>query len=187
VLLVSLAPIGCGEIGPPTNLPSSHQSTAVGPDDLFAVDVVGEKDLSHEYQVHPDGTIDFEHGVKVEGLEPQEIAQLLKKRLVEDRILADPQVSIIVKQYNSRKILVIGSVTKPDSITWSPGMTLVGAISLAGWFTPLADRGHVTIIRRVEKEKTIRAVVNVEAIVRHAQEDIRLQPGDTVNVSQNVF
>jgi len=51
----------------------------------------------------------------------------------------------------------------------------------------MADRGHVTIIRRVEKEKTIRAVVNVEAIVRHAQEDIRLQPGDTVNVSQNVF
>jgi protein involved in polysaccharide export with SLBB domain len=178
---------GCaGEVGPP-NLPVSHQSTAVGPDDLFDVDVVGEKDLSHEYQVHPDGTIDFEHGVNVEGLEPQEIAQLLKKRLVEDKILSDPQVSIIIKQYNSRKILVVGSVTKPDSITWTPGMTLVGAISLCGWFTPLADKGHVTIVRRVAKDKSVQAVVSVDAITRHAQEDIRLQPGDTINVSQNVF
>jgi protein involved in polysaccharide export with SLBB domain len=183
-----LAASGCGgEVGPPTNLPVSSQSTALGPDDLFEVDVVGEKELSHEYQVHPDGTIDFEHGIKVQGLEPQEIAQLLRKRLMDDRILADPQVSIIVKQYNSRKVLVIGSVQKPDSITWSPGMTLVGAISLCGWFTPLADKGHVTIIRRAGKDTSVRAVVSVEAIVRHAQEDIRLQPGDTINVSQTVF
>lgn len=178
---------GCSEVGPPTNLPRSSASTAVGPDDLFEVNVVGEKDLSHEYQVHPDGTIDFEHGVKVAGLEPQEIAQTLKKRLVEDRILADPQVSIIIKQYNSRKVLVIGSVGKPDSIAWSPGMTLVAAISLAGWFTPMADKGHVTIIRRVAQGKTVQAVVSVDAIVRHAQEDVPLQPGDTINVSQNVF
>jgi polysaccharide export outer membrane protein len=183
-----LGATGCaGEVGPPNNLPTSLQSTAVGPDDLIGVDVVGEKDLSHDYQVHPDGSIDFEHGVKVEGLEPQEIAQALKKHLVDDRILADPQISIIVKQYNSRKILVIGSVAKPDSITWAPGMTLVGAISLCGWFTPLADKGHVTIIRRVAKDKSVQAVVSVEAITRHAQEDIRLQPGDTINISQNVF
>ncbi len=186
-LLLALALPACAEVGPPTNLPTSQQSTAVGPDDLLDVNVVGEKDLSHDYQVHPDGTIDFEHGVKVEGREPQEIAQILKTRLVEDKILADPQVSIIVKQYNSRKVLVIGSVQKPDSITWTPGMTLVGAISLCGWFTPLADKGHVTIIRRVAKDKSVQAVISVEAIVRHAQEDVRLQPGDTINVSQNVF
>lgn len=175
------------EVGPPTNLPTASQSTAVGPEDLLEINVVGEAALSHEYQVHPDGTIDFEHGVKVEGLEPQDIAQLLKKGLVEGRILADPQISIIVKQYNSRKILVIGSVGKPDSLSWTPGMTLVGAISLCGWFTPMADRSHVTIIRRVGKDKSVQAVVSVEAITRHQQEDIRLSPGDTINVSQNVF
>ncbi len=184
----SLAGLGCStEAGPPTNLPTPVQSTSVGPDDLLEVDVVGEKELSHEYQVHPDGTIDFEHGVKVLGLEPQEVAQLLRQRLIDDRILADPQVSIVVKQYNSRKVLVIGAVQKPDSLAWQPGMTLVGAISLCGWFTALADKGHVTIIRRVGKDKSVQAVVSVDAIVRHAQEDVRLQAGDTVNVTQNVF
>jgi protein involved in polysaccharide export with SLBB domain len=178
---------GCYGDVPAPHLPLSAENTALGPDDLLEVDVVGEKDLSHEYQVHPDGSIDFDHGVKVEGLEPQEAAKVLRQRLMDDRILADPQVSIIIKQYNSRKVLVIGSVQKPDSVTWSPGMTLVGAISLTGWFTPLADKGHVTITRRLGKDKTVQAVVNVDAIVHHTQEDIRLQPGDTINVSQNVF
>ena len=188
LLLLATSAGGCGGgVGPPTNLPTTMTKTAVGPDDLLEIDVVGEKDLSHEYQVHPDGTIDFEHGVKVQGLEPQEIAQFLKKKLVDDRILADPQVSIIIKQYNSRKILVVGSVGKPDSIAWTSGMSLLGAISLCGWFTPLADKGHVTIIRQVGNGKSVQAVVNVDAIIHHAQEDIRLQPGDTVNVSQNVF
>jgi polysaccharide export outer membrane protein len=180
--------LGCAaEVGPPRNLPPPVETTAVGPDDLFDVDVVGEKDLSHSYQVHPDGTIDFDHGLKVDGLEPQQVAQLIRKRLIDGKILADPQVSIIVRQYNSRKVLVIGAVQKPDSLTWTPGMTLVGAISLCGWFTPLADKGHVTIIRKVGLDKSVQAVVSVEAITRHAQEDVRLQAGDTINVAQNVF
>jgi polysaccharide biosynthesis/export protein VpsN len=181
---------GCGsEVGPPTNLPRSIQTTTVGPDDLFEVIVVGEKDLSHTYQVHPDGTIEFEHGVKVTGLEPQEVAQRLRQVLIDDRILADPQVSVIVKQYNSRKVLVIGAVQKPDSITWQADMTLVGAISLCGWFTALADKGHVTLTRHDpnHKERTVQAVVNVEAILRHQQEDIRLDVGDTINVLANNF
>jgi len=185
ILLIACA--DCAEVGPPRNLPASSQSTAVGPDDLFEVDIVGEKELSHEYQVHPDGTIDFLHGVKVDGLEPQEVAQLLRKTLIDGRILGDPQVSILVKQYNSRRVLVIGSVTKPDSITWTPGMTLLGAISLCGWFTAMADKGHVTLTRRVGRDKSVQVVVSVDAIIRHAQEDVRLQPGDTINVTQNVF
>jgi polysaccharide export outer membrane protein len=187
-LLVSAAALGCGaEVGPPTNLPSTSVTTVIGPDDLIAIDVVGEKDLSHDYQVHADGTIDFEHGLKVGGVEPQSLAPLIRQKLIDDRILADPQVSVIVKQFNSRKVLVVGSVQKPDSVSWTPGMTLLGAISLSGWFTALADKSHVSITRRVGQDKTVQVVVNVEAIIRHAQEDIPLQPGDTVNVTQNVF
>ena len=186
--LVTFGTSGCGPgLGPPTNLPSSLQSTSLGPDDVFDVVVVGEKEYSHEYQVHPDGSIDFRNGVKVAGMEPQDVVQALRKNLIDDKILSDPQVSILVKQYNSRKVLVVGSVAKPDNITWTPGMTLLGAISLCGWFTPLADKGHVTITRRVGKDKTVQAAVNVDAIIHHSQEDIRLQPGDTINVSQNTF
>src|ERR1700683_3532914 len=90
LILLSCATIaGCAaEAGPPRNLPAPMQSTIVGPDDMFEITVVGEKDLTHEFQVQPDGTIDFPyvHRVKVEGLEPQEVVDLLKAKLVEEKI-----------------------------------------------------------------------------------------------------
>jgi polysaccharide export outer membrane protein len=182
--------VGCAaEAGPPRNLPLPEQSTIVGPDDLFEITLLGEKDLTHEFQVQPDGTIDFPYlsRVKVEGLEPQEVVDLLKKKLIEGKILADPQITLIVKQYNSKKVLVTGAVQKPDSVSWNPGMTLVDAISRCGWFTQLADTGHVTLIRRVGKNKTIKATVSVDAITHHTQEDVLLQPADTISIEQRVF
>jgi polysaccharide export outer membrane protein len=182
--------VGCAaEAGPPRELPAPVQSTVVGPNDLFEISVLGERDLNHEFQVQPDGTIDFPyvHRVRVEGLEPQEVVDLLKAKLIEGKILSDPEITLIVKEYNSKKILVTGAVQKPDSVSWNPGMTLVGAISRCGWFTPLADTGHVTLIRRVAKGRTIRAIVSVEAITHHTQEDVPLQPADTINVEQRVF
>jgi protein involved in polysaccharide export with SLBB domain len=189
LLCLALASGCAAEAEPPRNLPAPMQSTVVGPEDLFEISVLGEKDLTHEFQVQPDGTIDFPYisRVKVEGLEPQEVVDLLKSKLVQDKILSDPQITLIVKQYNSKKILVTGAVNKSDSVTWNPGMTLVDAISRCGWFTQLADTGHVTLIRRVGKSKTIKAVVSVDAIMRHAQEDILLQPADTISVDQRVF
>jgi protein involved in polysaccharide export with SLBB domain len=189
-LVACVALAACAtEPGPPRNLPAPMQSTVVGPDDLFEITVVGEKDLTHEFQVQPDGTIDFPyvHRVKVEGLEPQEVVDLLKAKLVEEKILSDPQITLIVKQYNSKKVLVTGAVQKPDSVSWNPGMTLVDAISRCGWFTQLADTGHVTLIRRVGKSRTIKATVSVDAITHHTQEDIPLQPADTISVEQRVF
>ena len=190
ILVSAVAIAACTtEPGPPRNLPAPMQSTVVGPDDLFEITVVGEKDLTHEFQVQPDGTIDFPyvHRVKVEGLEPQEVVDLLKAKLVEGKILSDPQITLIVKQYNSKKVLVTGAVQKPDSVSWNPGMTLVDAISRCGWFTQLADTGHVTLIRRVGKTRTIKATVSVDAITHHTQEDIPLQPADTISVEQRVF
>jgi protein involved in polysaccharide export with SLBB domain len=189
LLWLALASGCAAEAEAPRNLPAPMQSTVVGPEDLFEINVLGEKDLTKEFQVQPDGTIDFPYisRVKVEGLEPQEVVDLLKSKLVQDKILSDPQITLIVKQYNSKKILVTGAVQKPDSVTWNPGMTLVDAISRCGWFTQLADTGHVTLIRHVGKAKTIKATVSVDAITRHAQEDILLQPADTISVDQRVF
>ncbi len=143
--LIALALSGCaGRPGPPLNLPAPVQSTTVGPGDVFTVVVVGEKELPTEFRVQPDGTIDFPYidRVTVSNLEPQDIVVLLKKRLVEAKVLQAPQVMVIVKQYNSKKVTVIGSVTKPGNVAWTEGMGIVDAISQAGWFTPIGDSNH---------------------------------------------
>jgi polysaccharide export outer membrane protein len=188
----ALALPGCGLFGSPrapVSLPVPQQSTTVGPGDVFEVFVFGEPNLPKEYRVQPDGSIDFPfiERVPVEGLEPQEIVTRLKERLVKAKILREPQLSLMVKQYNSKRISVIGQVTKPGTVPWIEGMKLVDALSQAGWFTSLSDSNHVIVTRYVSRERTVTAIVNVEAITDGKQNDIPLQAGDTIKVEAKVF
>jgi polysaccharide export outer membrane protein len=189
LFLVSLVACRGSRPGPPKNLPAPTPSTTVGPGDVFEVFVVGETNLPKEYRVQPDGSIDFPYleRLHVSGLEPQEIVQTIKAKLVEKKILSDPQVSLIVKQYNSKKVSIIGQVAKPGSIPWTEGMKLVDAISLSGWFTNIADSNHVILTRNVASGKTVTVVVSVDAITDGAQGDIPLQAGDTIKVEARVF
>jgi protein involved in polysaccharide export with SLBB domain len=182
---------GCGGSGAgvPKNLPAATPSTTVGPGDVFTVTVVGEKELPTEYRVQPDGTIDFPYvkRVKVDGLEPQQIVDVLRSKLVEAKVLTDPQISLIVRQYNSKKVSIIGQVTKPGSLSWAEGMKIVDAISQAGWFTPIADSGHVVLTRLAGGGKTVTVTISVDAITDGKQQDIPLQAGDTIKVEARVF
>jgi polysaccharide export outer membrane protein len=188
--LLLLACVGCHRSVPgPPNLPAPAQSTIVGPGDVFEVYVLGEKEIPKEFRVQPDGSVDFPYldRLAVGGLEPQQIEELIKKQLIERRILVDPQVTLIVKQYNSKKVSVVGAVQKPGSLPWSEGMKLVDAISLAGGLTSLADGDHVRLTRNVGSGKTVSATVSVDEITDGRQPDVPLQAGDTIKVDQRVF
>jgi polysaccharide export outer membrane protein len=170
-------------------LPAPTLSTVVGPGDLFEVSVLGEKDLPKEYRVQPDGTVDFPYldRVMVAGLEPQQIEELIKQQLEEKKILVGPQVTLVVKQYNSKKVSVIGAVAKPGSLPWSEGMKLVDAISLSGGLTALADGDRVRVTRLVGANKTVTATISIDDITDGKLGDIPLQAGDTIKVDQRVF
>jgi polysaccharide export outer membrane protein len=174
--------------GPP-NLPVPTPSTVVGPGDVFEVSVLGEKDLPKEYRIQPDGSVDFPYvdRLQVAGLEPQQIEELIKSQLVSKKILVNPQVTLVVKQYNSKKISVIGAVNKPGSLPWTDGMKIVEAISLSGGFTAIGDSNHVVLTRNVAGGKTVTAVVSVDEITDGKQPDVPLQAGDTIKVDQRVF
>jgi protein involved in polysaccharide export with SLBB domain len=190
VAIASLATAGCNRAyrGPP-NLPAPSLSTDVGPGDLFEVSVVGEKDIPKEFRVQPDGTIDFPYldRITVAGLEPQQIEELIKAGLAGHKILAAPQVTIVVRQYNSKKINIVGAVQKPGSLPWSDGMKLVEAISLAGGLGQLSDGDHVRITRIVGPNKTVTATVSIDDITDGKLGDVPLQAGDTIKVDQRVF
>ena len=105
--------------------------TTVGPEDVFDVRVFGEKELSNTYRVASDGTIDFPliGTVSVNGKTPTEIADLIEKKLVEGEFLKRPEVSILVTEYNSKKVSVFGQVKQPGTFPYQDGMSVVEAIS----------------------------------------------------------
>ncbi len=190
VALLGLCLAACGRnYPPPHNLPEPVVNQQVGPGDVLEVVIVGEEKLPHDYEIQPDGTLDFPYtpGIKVAGLEPHDVAKKVSEQLIEAKFLMRPQVQVKVKNYNSKKIQIIGQVAKPGPMPYQDGMTLVQAISAAGWFTPIADTNHLTLIRLTRDGKSVNATVSVDAITDNARPDVKLQQGDTIKVDQRLF
>jgi polysaccharide export outer membrane protein len=170
------------------NLPAPTEKSTVGPGDVFTMDVVGERELPREYQVASDGTVDlpYLHTLSVAGLEPQEIARLIRAQLIEKQLLSDPSVVIQVKEYNSRRITIMGQVSKPGTFPYTAGLTLIQALSQAGGLTGLANLDRVNLTRRVGKgSRTV--VLSIGVIMEGRAADVPLQSGDRIFVHERLF
>jgi protein involved in polysaccharide export with SLBB domain len=170
------------------NLPTPTEKSTVGDGDVFTMEIVGEKDLPREYQVASDGSVDlpYIHTVAVAGLEPQEIARLVRKLLIEKGILSDPSVVVQVKEYNSRRITILGQVAKPGTFPFTPGLTLIQALSQAGGLTGIANLDKVNLTRRTEGgSRTV--VISIGTIMEGRSADIPLQSGDRIFVHERLF
>lgn len=163
--------------------------TSLGPGDVFSLQIVGESGLPEEFQVASDGSVDLPYlqRVHVAGLEPQELAQLVRERLIEEKILQQPSVVVRVKEYRSQQINVLGQVQKPGSFPYQQGMTLVQAVSLAGGLNSIARSNHVRLTRRSAGGGSRTVVVDLDAINAGEAEDIPLQVGDRIFVEERVF
>ena len=188
LLVALLLAMSCGSTAKRVDLPPPIESTTIGVGDVIELHVVGEDKLPTSFTVASDGTVDLPYikTVKIAGLEPQQVAQLVRAKLMEDQILTDPSVSISIKEYNSKRIEVLGEVQKPGSFPLQPGMTLLRAISLAGGFNNIANRERITIRRRVGS-RTKAATVSAEDIMDNRIDDIPLQAGDSIDVKQRAF
>jgi len=190
-LLIFLLLSGCGgsSRGGRTDLAPPGEMTSLGPGDLFQLEIVGEPDLPKEYQVAADGTVTlpYIHTVKVEGLEPQQLAAEVRQKLMDQKILTDPSVVVTVKEYRSKVVTLLGQVQRPGSFALAPGMTLIHAVSLAGGFTSIAQTTAVNVARTTADKTTKTVVVNVEDIYEGRSQDIPLQPGDRIYVPERVF
>jgi polysaccharide export outer membrane protein len=158
----------------------------LGADDVFEVRVFEEEELTGTYRVAYDGTIDFPlvGRVAVAGLTPPQVGELLVARLRDGQFLLRPQVSVLVKEYNSRRISIFGQVQRPGTFPFQDSMDIVHAITLSGGFTPLADENATTVTRRRgTRERRFR--IPVQSIGQGQADNFYLEPGDTVYVPEN--
>ncbi len=180
--------LGC-EYGPvkPPDLPPPIHATTLGVGDELEIRIVGAKDLPKDYKVAPDGTVNlpFIGATVIVDMEPNEIEQLVKRKLVEGEFYSDPQVSVVVRAYLSKRVNITGQVKKPDSYPLSPGMGLLKLVSLAGGFTDIADEDRIIIQRRTAKGGTKIDIVSYDDIRDGRMSDVLLQAGDYVEVSKS--
>ncbi len=81
------------------------------------------------------------------------------------------------------QVHVLGNVSRPGSIPWSSGMTVVTAIAACGDFEEFASRGDVRILRR---GKSI-GPIDVTAILEGREKDVELKRDDRLYVPETFF
>jgi protein involved in polysaccharide export with SLBB domain len=169
---------------PPLLAPSAL--VLLGPGDVFDVRVFGEQDLSGTYRVASDGTINFPlvGKLNIGGMAASAVGDLIEIEL--GRYLRSPNVSVFVKEYNSKKIYVFGEVTKPGNFPYEDGMNIIQAITLAGGFGRIADKNG-TFVARVIEGREQRLKVPVKEIGEGEAPNFKLEPGDIVFVPESVF
>ncbi|MSP25122.1 MAG: polysaccharide export protein [Myxococcales bacterium] len=178
----------CGTIRSPLALPPPVASSSLAPGDVFAAQIVGEPDLPVEFTVAPDGSADIPYigRIRVEGLEPQQLSQVIRARLIADQILIAPSVTVRVLDYKSKRVTVGGEVKSVGAFPFEVGMTLHGAVARAGGLTALARSSGVIVVRRVGSG-TKSAIVDFDAISVNGIPDVMLQPGDAITVPRRTF
>ena len=162
-------------------------ASTLGPGDVFEVKVYDEKELSGIYRVSSAGSISFPliGKVHVEGMTSTDAADLIQGRLGE-KYLRNPQVSIFIKEYNSKKISVFGQVNKPGTFKYEDNMSVTQAVSMAGGFTKMAAKDD-TNVTRIEKGEEKKYPVPVESIAQGQAKNFYLQPGDIVYVPESIW
>lgn len=179
--------LSCAATSQELPAPNVIEATTLGAGDVFEVRVYQEPDLSGPYRVASDGSISFPllGRVEVAGKGASEVGDLLTKRL-RDGYLRSPQVTVMVREYTSKKVFVLGQVNKPGAIPYAEDMSVVGAIAAAGGLTKLAAANRTTLTRVVDNKEQ-RTTVRVDDIGKGAERNTVLAPGDILYVPESIF
>jgi len=156
----------------------------IGRQDLLQISVFDLKELDQTVRVADDGSITLPllGRLAVAGLTKGELEATIA-RLLEERYVRNPQVTIFVKEYESKKVAVSGAVKKPDTYEMLGDKTLLEMISLAGGLD--RDLGkEIIIFRPTESGKAERISVNLDKLVYEADPtlNVTVLPGDIVYV-----
>ena len=155
----------------------------IGVEDILAISVWRDPDLTREVPVRPDGRISLPllQDIQASGKTPKELAQEIQRRLKE--FLSSPSVTVIVKEVNSLKAYLLGEVLKPGSIPLRSKVRLLQAISMAGGLTAFGGRNGVVIYRQTaDGEKVIELSYRDIVSGRRPEDNLALEPGDTIVV-----
>ena len=155
----------------------------IGPEDVLVIVFWREKDLSSEVTVRPDGriTIPVVQEIDAAGLTPEQLRVKLTDQA--QKYVEDPNVTVIVKQINSRRVYITGMVGKAGPYPLTGPVTVVQLIAMAGGLLEYADSENIRIMR-TENGKPLSYAFNYKEIERgkNLQQNIPLKPGDTVIV-----
>jgi polysaccharide biosynthesis/export protein len=165
--------------------PKAHDDTfVIGNDDVLAINVWKEPDISRSVPVRSDGKISLPlvGEVQARGRTPLKLEQDIAERL--KGYISEPEVTVIVQQINSQRFNILGMVNRPGSYAITNSSTVLDAIALAGGFRDFAKQKGIYILRQNADGSQTRLPFNYKAVVKgqNPSQNVNLQPRDTIVV-----
>jgi polysaccharide export outer membrane protein len=165
-----------------TAFAAAPETLLISPGDLLHLQVADTPEMEEHARVTDTGEIPVLGigNVKVGGLTPGDAAITVHDELISAHYLNHPQVSIVVEQYATQNVSVIGEVRGSGVYPITTPRPVLDVLALAGGLNPDADR-HILIERQGDKERPVPYYVSNNGQQAIASQ-IMVNPGDTVVV-----
>jgi len=170
----------------PTEFDLSYFHLDVG--DMLYIKVYDEN-IEGTFQVYPDCTIQMPllETVRICGKTPGRIRQEISDGLFKHFLKRRPSVVVKVTEFNSKKIFVFGEVNKPGRFDYTPGLTVIQIIAIAGGFGRRAARNDTRLMRTLENGQRRIYRIPLDSFDRRRFLNRYLRPGDMIYVPESWF
>jgi polysaccharide export outer membrane protein len=158
-----------------------NKAYKIGPLDVLEVSVFRVPELTKTVQVSDLGTIYYPvvGEIKAGGKTAQQLEHDLAKKLSNQ--VQSPQVSVLVREYNSQRITIEGSVKTPNVYAMKGPTSLVQAMAMAGGIDADIASGDIVVFRTIDGVRSA-ARFDLDSVKNGAAPDPQLQPNDVVIV-----
>ncbi len=187
VVLALATAIGVIPAAAENDEPQAPPAYTIGNGDLIEVSVWNHQDLSKQIRVRPDGWISLPLAGEVyaTGATPHVLSSMIRTKLLD--YLKNPKVSVIVLEYTSKKVLVIGEVKQPGLYQFEGNMTAFEAIGVAGGYNKHAELKSILVIRNGYSKAPEFYLANLYHAIHDGsvRGNVALMPGDIVYIPKN--
>ena len=158
----------------------------IGNDDVLAINVWKETDLSRSVPVRSDGNISLPlvGEIRAAGQTPLQLEHEISDRL--KNYITTPEVTVIVQEIKSQKFNILGMVSKPGSYSLTVASTIMDAIASAGGFRDFAKQTKIYVLRQTADGGQARIEFNYKDYIKGKNLDknknFKLEPRDTIVV-----
>jgi polysaccharide export outer membrane protein len=185
-LLTSLLISHGGWAQTPTNTKATKPDAyTLGTGDEVKVIVYGQPELAAEGQISARGTlvVPLLGSVYVAGKTTADAAEFIAERYQHGNFLKDAQINLLVTQYRSQVVAILGKVSRPGRLVLEGPTSLTQALAWAGGVAP--NGSERLILTRITQSRQERIEYDLQQLLNYEAGDIPpvwLKDGDTIYV-----
>ncbi len=155
--------------------------------DVIEISFTVAPEFNQTLTVQPDGYVMLKDAgmIQVESLNLAEFTAAVQNAY--RGYLHDPQVAVLLKDFERPFFIVGGQVGRPGKYTLRSDTTVAEAVQIAGGFLQSAKHSQVVLFRRVNDDLVEARLLNLKKMMKQSslKEDAHLRPGDMIFVPQN--